>query len=466
MRARITIAFVSILAIALVLSGGVSLLLVRHAASLNAQSTVLREARVVKAAVKNTRTVPLFENSDFFGVVKSLLGAETTTVVIENGRLLPAPRPGTIENAIDPAKLTKGDDSSGVVNHVAFAAVPVVTVKLPRIVHGKRTTTVSILAIVLESPENFSADSVWFFLFASGLSLLGAAALAYLTTTRVSARVGAVADASQRIAAGDLTARVAVADRTYPELARLDQALNTMAENLERSRDAERAFLLSISHDLRTPLTSIRGYSEAIADGAVSDLPHAAGIVVSEAGRLERLIGDLLDLARLRTRQFSFDLVPVDLGDVVRTGAQAFRYEFDSAGVELEMAIGDAPIEIIGDPHRIGQILANLIENALKFAARRVVVGLEVEEQTVLLTVSDDGPGITPEDLPHVFERLYTNARDVARSVGTGLGLAIVTELAPAMGAAVSVDSPLSDAGGTRFSVRLPIRRLARSTLS
>jgi two-component system sensor histidine kinase BaeS len=226
-----------------------------------------------------------------------------------------------------------------------------------------------------------------------------------------------------------------------------------MAENLERAREGERAFLLSISHDLRTPLTSIRGYAEAIGEGAVEDTNHAAGIVVAEADRLERLIGDLLDLARLRARQFALDIGEIDVVAVASQGAEALRFAFTAEGLELFVEAPRERLMVRADYHRLAQVVANLLENAQRFARSRVTLVVERAGARVLVTVRDDGRGIDSEDLPHIFERLFKSDRHPGRTSGSGLGLAIVAELAAAMEATVTAHSPLGPEGGTEMRV-------------
>ena len=457
MRNRITFAFVAVLASALFVAGLFSLLLVRHAVSISAQNSVRADALAVQSALQHDS--PTIANAiasrPGFALLKSIAGLDATesVVVAANGRLIPTPQPGSIKSFIDGKKLLEGLPSSGVHNHIAFAAVPTFS------------TAGQTVGILFSTKEDFHADSLWYFLLATAVALLGAALVASIVSSRVAARVRVVADASDRIASGDLSTRVPVLGEVYPELAQLETAINTMAEALEQSGEGEKSFLLAISHDLRTPLTSIRGYAEAIADDAVTDLPAAAGVVISEARRLDRLIGDLLDLARLRAHQFSFNVIPFDLVAVVTTSVDAFRLQFSQLDIDLKME-SDAPRwPTIGDPDRVGQILANLIENAMKYAEHEVTVGMVISDDAVTVTVADDGPGIDPEDLPFVFDRLYSSSRHVARAAGTGLGLAIVTELCAAMDAEVTVTSPVaptSASRGTRFNV--VIHQRARAT--
>jgi two-component system, OmpR family, sensor kinase len=242
------------------------------------------------------------------------------------------------------------------------------------------------------------------------------------------------------------------------ELARLAGAINAMAASLQQSRQAEREFLLSVSHDLRTPLTSIRGWSEALADGAAPD-PAAAGATIGEAAdRLERLVGDLLDLARLRARAFRLDEGPFDLVDVAAGAAEALRPELEDLGLEVAVDVPPAPVVVRGDADRLAQVAANLLENAGCHAAGlvRITVSSESDGYTgAVLAVDDDGPGIPAEDRARVFDRLHTSTRRAARpGTGTGVGLAIVAELAAAMGGrAEAGDAP---GGGARLTVTLP----------
>ena len=244
-----------------------------------------------------------------------------------------------------------------------------------------------------------------------------------------------------------------------PELTELAEAINAMGEHLSRAQGLERQFLMSVSHDLRTPLTSIRGYADAIADGATDDVAGAVGIIATEARRLERLVQDLLDLARLDARQFSLHPQRIDCADVVEAVVDGFRPAAASEGVELATSddVGRG-LWVDADPDRVGQIVANLVENALKFASTRVEVGAGAVGAWTGVWVVDDGPGIGAEDLPRIFERHFRSDRVSARAIGSGLGLAIVAELAAAMGAVVRAESPVSAGGGARMVVWMATR--------
>jgi two-component system sensor histidine kinase BaeS len=292
----------------------------------------------------------------------------------------------------------------------------------------------------------------WFML-ASALALVVAAIVARELGRRLTRPVADAATAANRIAHGDLAVRVPTPEGAHDELTDLAHSVNDMAAALERSRGLERQFLLSVSHDLRTPLTSIRGYAEAIAEGTAPDAARAAGVITAESRRLDRLVGDLLELAKLDARRFSLDVRATDVAEVVAVTAEGFRPAAEEAGVSLTVETGGA-LPAAADPDRLAQVVANLAENALKFASTRILVGATANGNAVIVWVDDDGPGIATEDLPNVFQRFYQSTRAPARPVGTGLGLAIVRELVEAMGGAVRAEtSPL---GGARMVVTLP----------
>ncbi|MPY92355.1 MAG: HAMP domain-containing protein [Acidimicrobiia bacterium] len=299
-------------------------------------------------------------------------------------------------------------------------------------------------------------------LVAAGLAVALGVAVAAVLGRRLARPVVAAESAAARMAAGDLSVRLPEppAGAEPDELGRLARSLNLLAASLERSRLAEQRFLLSISHDLRTPLTSIRGYADALRDGALTDVDRGAAVIQQEAWRLERLVRDLLDLARLEARQFRLEPQLLDLAQVARRAVDASAATAAAAGLELGAEAGDGPVPVQGDPDRLAQVAANLVENALKFASNRVEVAVGADADGPWLTVADDGPGIEEEDLPHVFDRLYVGrSRPARKEAGSGLGLAIVRELVSLHGGAVLAER--APTGGTRLVVRLPVVRPA-----
>ncbi len=298
-----------------------------------------------------------------------------------------------------------------------------------------------------------------YFAVVGAIALVIAALVAAGLARRLTRPLVAAVQTTRRIASGDLDATVPVGPDDDPEFAQLAESINTMGANLVRARDQERQFILSVSHELRTPLTSIRGYADAIIDGATDDPAAAASVIRAEAGRLERLVQDLLDLARLDADRFSLELRAVDGAAVVDQVAEGFRPRAQELGLELAVAAGsDQPLWVEADPDRLGQIVANLVANASSFAEHRIDVGAGVVAGSAAVWVADDGPGIPADQLSRVFERHFVSDRVSGRRVGSGLGLAIVAELAAAMGATVQAESPLPGGRGTRMVVWLRAR--------
>ena len=290
------------------------------------------------------------------------------------------------------------------------------------------------------------------FLVSLALAGLGGALLAtllsYLLARRLTRPIGALSKATQRLAAGQTGVEVPVEGED--ELAQLGRAFNDMSAELGRARESQRSFLESVSHELKTPLTSIRGYAEALEEGAV-DPATGGGVIAGEAGRLERLVFDLLDLARLERSGFEVRHEPVDLAAVGATAVRRHLPRAQELGLSLTY-VGDEGAWGGGDEDRLLQATSNLIENALRLtpAGGSITVSAGAGE----LSVRDTGPGLTDEDLPHAFERFYLYDRYRSeRAVGSGLGLAIVKELIGAMGGSVSAASV--PGGGAQFTLRV-----------
>ena len=268
--------------------------------------------------------------------------------------------------------------------------------------------------------------------------------------------LAAMETTARSIAGGDLSARVDTTDVHDDELASLAQAINAMAADLDVARGHERAFLLSVSHDLRTPLTSIRGYAEAIADGTVEGKDariRAADVISSESRRLERLVADLLDLARLDAHQFSLHPAPVDARAVVARRGRGIR----SCGSRARprprrrqrrrRARGRRRATARADRRQPGRERAQVRDDARR-DRRGGRQGSRRAARRRRRRRHRTGRS------PRVFERLYTSRTVPGRTLGTGIGLAIVHELAVAMGGDARVE-PL-DRVGTRFVVTFP----------
>lgn len=453
MRRRLMLAFVGLVLGVLVIAGAGSIILTDHAARTQAIQQLLTEAKSLTGQPERPKALEQVHR------VLKLEDAEVLHITVDGG-ILPAIPPGLTAEDLMPQSLLAGDSVSGQDGSLAFAAAPVTLTLTPR---QRAVARARGQYVVVLTRDVGDVGPGWsYFFIAGGGALLIAALVAWQLSRRMSRPLVEARDATARIAAGDLQSRVPLRDHDYAESTSLARSINEMAQSLEEARDRERHLLLSVSHDLRTPLTSIRGFAEAITDGAVEDTAHAAGVIIAESRRLERLVGDLLDLTKLEANQMSISLRPTDVAEVVSTTAEGFRPAAERSGVHLTVHLpSDVQLPVMIDPDRLAQILANLVENALAFARTSVVVTLagsapSTPSRGQIIMVEDDGPGIAAADLTRVFDRFYQADHGPNRPFGSGLGLAIVAELASAMGATVRAESPLGGAGGARFEVTLP----------
>lgn len=263
--------------------------------------------------------------------------------------------------------------------------------------------------------------------------------------------------AASRLSSGDRSVRLAV--ERPAEVQRLAISINELAEALTTSEGRQREFLLSISHELRTPLTTIRGYAEALIDGVIDQeaAPAAGRTVLTEAERLDRLVADLLSLARLEAADFAIEPASVDLGDLITSAEQAFAPRCLQHGVPLRVERTGYPIVVHTDPFRLRQIVDGLMENALRVVppGQPIVLAVRVAGGNAVVEVRDGGPGLTDDDLAVAFERGALHQRyQGIRKVGSGLGLALAAALARRLGGAIEAGH--APEGGARFTVYLP----------
>jgi signal transduction histidine kinase len=236
-------------------------------------------------------------------------------------------------------------------------------------------------------------------------------------------------------------------------------------EALERRDVATREFLMRITHDLRTPLTAIRGHAAALADGVVPDreVPRSLTAILSESGRLEGLVADLLDLARLDADRFSVDLAPMDVGAALHEAVTAVAAQAAQGGVTVRETAADGLPVIVTDDQRVRQIVGNLLDNAIRWSPRESSVDVDarpIPGGGVLVTIRDAGPGVEPERRDEIFAPFSASDTPDGRR-GPGLGLAISRELARALGGDLRVDD--ARGGGSLFTLTLPARSPERS---
>jgi len=435
---RLTVAIVGMVAGALLLAGVGTLVLTQLGARQEARRDLEQQAVDVATSFQGARRPAV---TQALRRALRLQGAEVVLFGASGNRVTALPA-GVSDSDLDLAALRAGSVISGAHRDLVFAAA-----RVPSARPGA-----GIVVLTRKPDTGLRSGGRWFAL-AAIVTLATAAVVASVLGSRLTRPLREAQRATRRIAAGDLSARLPE-PRGDDELATLTRSINSMAAALERSRGLERQFLLAVSHDLRTPLTSIRGFAEAIAEGKAPDDAQAAAVITAESRRLERLVRDLLELAKLDARRFSLDVRATDVAEVVTETAEGFRPAADDAHVQLDVVTnGREGLLATADPDRLAQVVANLVENALKFASATITVGVARHDGAVVVWVADDGPGIPADDLPRVFERFFTSTRAPARQVGSGLGLSIVRELVDAMGATVRAEP--TDGHGARMVVAL-----------
>lgn len=285
------------------------------------------------------------------------------------------------------------------------------------------------------------------------VAALAAIPVGVVVARRITRPIESLATATAALARGERGARAA--ETTDDEIGALARSFNTMAEALAREDELRRQLLGDVAHELRTPLTTLQGHLEALRDGVLAPDPPTLAALHDEAARLGRLVADLESLARAEAAALSLERARLDFAGVARDVAGELADAFRAKGVALELDLAAVPVD--GDADRLAQVARNLLANALKFtpAGGRVRVATGRDGPGAFLEVADTGPGIAPEDLPHVFERFW-RGRDAAGVPGSGIGLTVARELARAHGGGIAVASERGR--GTAFRVTLPPR--------
>lgn len=242
------------------------------------------------------------------------------------------------------------------------------------------------------------------------------------------------------------------------EIGQLANTFNTLTFELTKREKLKNDFISSISHELRTPLTSIKGWSETLAEPVTDSEEHDLGLAIihRETDRLSGLVEDLLDFSNLYARRIQLHMEYLDLNGTAQESIGQLGIRQEKTGVKLVAVLSESPLLVEGDANRLKQVLINLIDNAYKFTPRggTICVGTTVRDERAILTVTDTGRGIDPEELPKVLEKFYKGASGQA---GSGLGLAICKEILEMHGGTLTVDSKLGV--GTTVTMMLPVSK-------
>lgn len=303
-----------------------------------------------------------------------------------------------------------------------------------------------------------SEDLLQPFLRVGVISLLLSLLVAWLVARNIAEPLQRLARAASRFPDDEAAP---LTESGPPEVRAVIRAFNNMAARVRAAQESQRAFVANVSHELKTPLTSIQGFAQALLDGTADDpalIHQAAEVIYSEAARMYRMVIGLLDLARMDAGTAVFHREPVDIAAVLRGVAEKFRPQAAAAAITLTCELPENLLPVLGDGDRLAQVFTNLVDNAIRHTppGGRVTLRGRPEPDGLVLEVADTGEGIPAEALPHIFERFYRvdSARAASRGEGAGLGLAIVHDIVKAHGGTIKVRSKVGQ--GSVFTVRLP----------
>jgi len=368
--------------------------------------------------------------------------------IVPGASLLAGPLPPLARNAVPPAAfrggkppafdLNVGSDSYlGVGRVVRLAGIPVGTLVVAKPHAALRARWVQL---------------AWQLVLAFAIGIPIAGILVLYVTRRITQPLEALTTAADEVATGNYA--VALPERTGgSEIERLSARFGEMAAKLAESEELSRHFLMSVSHELRTPLTAIRGHVSALREGVLVEeesRERSLEVIAEEALRLERLVGDVLDLAKLDARRFALLREEVDMRALCERAYATFAEEARVRGVDYELELGEGPV-LVTDGDRVLQIVTNLLANALRMTPEggRVDLALDAQDGQVTVAVADSGPGIEPQERERIFRAFWSGD-----GAGTGLGLTIARELALALGGRLEVESEPGQ--GSRFVLVLP----------
>ena len=294
-----------------------------------------------------------------------------------------------------------------------------------------------------------------------GLGILGMVYFSNLYFIRsIVDPVAGITETAKRIAAGSYG--VQIEKRYDDEIGALTDTINDMSLKINQSEKMKNEFISSVSHELRTPLTAINGWAETIMNGEVrdaGDVKKGMGIIVSEARRLTNMVEELLEFSRIQDGRFTLSVEPMDIKAELEDAVYTYREFFRREGIELNHFDCDEEFPLIaGDPERLRQVFCNLLDNAAKHggSGKRIDTAIARDEDQVVITIRDYGPGIPAEELPHVKYKFYKGS---SKARGSGIGLAVCDEIITRHEGTLDIDN--AEGGGCIVTIHLPIRAQA-----
>ena len=339
-----------------------------------------------------------------------------------------------------------------------YADMPVMSLTCPIIKDGSEVVAALIMhtdtSDIAQSIRQMRMDLLLYSIVAVVLAMM---AVSYITG-KMTKPITDMNQIVRRYSKGEFDLRVEDEDGD-DEVSQLGKSFNTMADGLNTLEEARRSFVANVSHELRSPLTSMRGFLEAMQDGTipVEEQGKYLDIVINENRRMTAMVNDLLDLARIESGQVLLKTEAFDINELMMRTLLTFEARIDAKKLDVELDIGDKKLLVDADPSQIAQVLRNLIDNAIKFTPDGGSLKLitKADKKQAVISVQDSGKGIDKESIPHLFERFYKaeKAHTPGESAGTGLGLAIVKRIIDQHDQEITVES--QPGKGTRFTFTL-----------
>lgn len=332
---------------------------------------------------------------------------------------------------------------------------------------GRSTMIVVYMHTPVQEVSAARAKVLKYFLISGGIAIAVAVLMIYIFSLRLSRPLKQIKNAAARISNGEFEKRVSIKSRD--EIGELARAFNHMASALENIENMRRAFVANVSHELRTPMTSIRGFIEGILDGTIpaEKHDHYLAIVREETNRLNRLVNDLLDLAKMESGEMKLSFTDFDINELIRKCVIKLETLLLEKNLTVDADFEEEDLMVNGDPDAIERVLYNLMHNAIKFtpAGGKISIITRCSRDTAEVTVKDTGIGIEKSELEMIWDRFYKSDKSRSRDkTGTGLGLAIVRNLINEHGQSIRAESKLGEGAAFTFTIAKAVGNTAEKS--
>lgn len=353
------------------------------------------------------------------------------------------------------APVLAGKEFSMVGNFRGRFADDTITVACP-VFYGRSVIAGAVFVHCQVNELDGTYSNAWkIILLASAIAATLAMILIFMTARSITRPLAEMNLAARDIAKGRFNRKL---ERTGPdELGQLAESFNIMADELKKQEQTRISFVANVSHELKSPMTSIQGFAQGMVDGTIKPEEHEKylSIILDETRRLNKLIRELLDLSQFENGNFSLNMTSFDLNELIRRVVIRYLDRMEAQGIEPEIEFRQDYCYVLGDSDRIEQVLVNLLDNAIKFTPEggQIRIWTHNSQDKVLVSISDSGSGISEADLPFIFDRFYKVDKAHTDKKGTGLGLAIVKSILEQHGETIQVNSKLG--AGTTFAFTL-----------